>query len=161
MKKSQNESLKSALRLLSLKDRTEAELREKLRRKGFKEKDIEETIQYLKQKGFIDDYKFIQKAEKIAEDRFLGETGLKNYLMRKGIEREILETLPELDEFPIAQKLLQRKMHFLKDVSPDKKKAKIAGFLLRRGFSWDTVNRCLKEYFGTSSPIQNDRLRGS
>lgn len=144
MKKQQNEAIKIALKFLSVRDRTEAELREKLQRKGFDEKDIIYTVEYLKQKGFIDDSKFIQKAEKIAEDRFLGKMGLRNYLIRKGIEKEKLESLPDIDEFHIAQKLIQRKKHLLREVPSDKKRAKIIGFLLRRGFSWDIVNKCLK-----------------
>lgn len=145
MKKQQNEILKLALKLLSIRDRTEAELKEKLQRKGFEEKDIVETIEYLKQRGFIDDSKFIQRADKIAEDRFLGELGVRNYFLRKGIEKEKLERLPEIDEISIAKKLLKRKKHLLTDISSDKKKAKIAGFLLRRGFSWDTVKKCLND----------------
>ncbi len=145
MKKQQNEILKLALKLLSIRDRTEAELKEKLQRKGFEEKDIVETIEYLKQKGFIDDSKFIQRADKIAEDRFLGELGVRNYFLRKGIEKEKLERLPEIDEISIAKKLLKRKKHLLSNISSDKKKAKIAGFLLRRGFSWDTVKKCLND----------------
>jgi regulatory protein len=145
VKTKQNEALKYALRLIAKRDTTESEMRDRLQKKGFSEKDINETIQYLKQKGFIDDSKFIKSAEKIAEDKFLGEMGLRNYLSRKGIDRELLINLPQLDEFSIAKRLLERKKHFLKDSAPDKKKAKIAGFLLRRGFSWDTVNKCLKE----------------
>lgn len=157
MKKQQNEVLKLALRLLSLRDRTEAELKEKLQRKGFEEKDIFETIDYLKQKGFIDDSKFIKRADKIAEDRFLGELGLRNYLIRKGIEKDKLESLPEIDEIPIAKKLIQRKKHLLSDISSDKRKAKIAGFLLRRGFSWNTVKKCLNDKFlGDNESPQNN-----
>lgn len=160
MKTKHNETLTVALRLITKKDRTETELRERLQRKGFSEKDITEAIQYLKQKGFIDDSKFIQKAEEIAENRFLGVMGLKNYLMRKGIDKELIQHIPEIDEFSIAQKLIQRKKHFLKDIQPDKKKVKIAGFLLRRGFSWDTVNKCLNEkFFGDIESPQNEIFR--
>ncbi len=145
MKKQHYESLKAALKLLSIRDRTEAELEEKLRKKGFKEKDILETLEYLKKKGFLDDFKFIQRANIIAEERFLGKMGLQNYLMRKGIERDKLENLPEIDELSIAKKLLERKKNFLIDLPFDKRKVKIAGFLLRRGFSWDTVKKCLSD----------------
>lgn len=145
MKKQNNEALKYALRLITKKDRTEAELREKLYRKGFTEEDIEDVISYLKERGFIDDAKFIEKAEKIAEERFLGNMGLKNYFAQKGIDKELLDSLPSVDEFLIAQKLIQRKIHLIKNDSQEKKKAKIAGFLLRRGFSWDTINKFLKE----------------
>jgi len=123
----QNEALRTALRLITRRDRTESEMRDRLQKKGFSEKDINETIQYLKQKGFIDDSKFIKSAEKIAEDRFLGEMGLRNYLSKKGIDRELLINLPQLDEFSIAKRLLERKKHFLKDSAPDKKKSKDSG----------------------------------
>lgn len=146
MKKKQSDSLKTAIKLLSIKDRTEVELREKLLKKGFKEKDIKNTIEYLKQKGFIDDNKFIREASKIAEEKLLGEMGVKNYLLRKGISGELIDSLPKLDEFTIAQRLIKRKEHLLKEYSDEKRKQKIAGFLLRRGFSWDTVNRCIKSY---------------
>jgi len=141
-----NEALKIAIRLISQRDRTEEEIKKRLEKKGISEKDITETIQYLKQKGFIDDRKFVHKAEKIAEDRFLGKIGLQNYLMRKGIHKELIDTLPDIDETNIALRLIERKKYLIKDASVEKKKAKIAGFLLRRGFSWDTVNKCLKSF---------------
>lgn len=145
MKNQQNEVLKVAFKLLSIRDRTEAELKEKLQIKGFEENDIFEAIEYLKQRGFIDDSKFIQRADRIAENRFLGELGLRNYFLRKGIEKEKLEHLPEIDEISIAKKLIRRKKHLLSDISSDKRKAKIVNLLLRRGFSWETVKKCLND----------------
>lgn len=147
MRNKQSEPLTVAIRILSLKDRTESEIREKLKKKGFNDRQIAETVEYLKKKGYIDDTKFIQRAEKIAEDRLLGEMGLKNYLLRKGIPEDKIEALPQIDEFSIALKLLERKKHLLKDLSPERRKTKIAGFLLRRGFSWDTVAKCIKREF--------------
>lgn len=145
MKRPQNEAFRFALKLISIKDRTESEIRNRLEKKGFSEAVIFETIEKLKEKGFIDDKKFIKKAEKIAEDRFIGETGLKYYLTKRGINKELLNELPQIDEILIAQRLLDRKEHFLKDIPEDKKKAKIVGFLLRRGFSWDTVNNFINK----------------
>lgn len=148
MKKQNSETLKYALMLITKKDRTEAELRNRLHRKGFSDTEIDEVVKYLKQNGFIDDTKFIQKAEKLAEDRFLGTMGLKNYLVRKGIDKELIESIPQIDELAIAKKLIQRKLHLIKNDSFNKKKAKIAGYLLRRGFSWETVNKCINDSLG-------------
>lgn len=160
MNKKGNEVLKTAFKFISLKDRTEVELKEKLQKRGYTESDINKAILYLKQKGFIDDSKFIQKAERIAEDKFLGKMGLMNYLIRKGIDKEKLESLPPFDELIIAEKLLQRKKHFLRDLSPDKKRAKITGFLLRRGFSWETIKECLnREYISDFESPQNENLK--
>ncbi|PMP72437.1 MAG: hypothetical protein C0186_01200 [Thermodesulfovibrio aggregans] len=160
MKNRNNEVLKCALRLITKKDRTEAELRDRLYRKGFSQMDIDDAVAYLKQNGFIDDSRFIQKAEKIAQDRFLGNMGLKNYFTRRGIDKELLDSIPEIDEFSLAQKLIQRKIHLIKNDPEDKKMAKIAGFLLRRGFSWDTINKFLNEKFpGDIESQDNDNLK--
>lgn len=160
MKKQNNEALKYALRLITKKDRTEAELRDRLHRKGFSQMDIDEAVAYLKKNGFIDDSRFIQKAEKIAQDRFLGNMGLKNYFAKKGIDKELLDSIPEIEEFSLAQKLIQRKIHLINHDTSEKKKVKIAGYLLRRGFSWDTVNKCLNEkFFGDIESPEKDNLK--
>ncbi|MEN2993868.1 MAG: regulatory protein RecX [Thermodesulfovibrio sp.] len=162
MKPKQNKALEFALRLITKTDKTEAEILNRLYKKGFSEEEIKETIEYLKNKGFINDLKFIQKAEKIAEDRFLGMIGLKSYFIRRGIDRDLIQNIPEIDELSIAMRLIQRKSHFFKDISPDKKKAKITGFLLRRGFSWDTINECLKmseKIFEDKESLQNKHLK--
>ncbi|GAB5046690.1 regulatory protein RecX [Thermodesulfovibrio sp. TK110] len=160
MKKQSNEALKYALRLITKKDRTEAEIRHRLYRKGFSQMDIEDAVVYLKQNGFIDDRRFIQKAEKIAQDRFLGNMGLKNYFIRRGIDKELVDSIPEIEEILLAQKLIKRKIHLIKHESSDKKRAKIAGYLLRRGFSWETVNKCLNEKFlGDIESPENDNLK--
>lgn len=142
------EAVSFALRLLSRKDRTEAELKERLIKKGFPEEEIKDALNYLKERGFIDDKRFIKDVEKIAEDRFLGKKGVEYYLLRKGLKKELLEEIKDIDEYNIAMRLLKKKSFLYEKESTEKKKAKVAGLLLRRGFSWDTIDKCLKSIMG-------------
>ena len=50
-----------ALSLLTDMDRTEAQLRQKLKQKAFEEDIIEQTIEYVKSFGYIDDAKYAQR----------------------------------------------------------------------------------------------------
>ena len=50
-----------ALSLLTDMDRTEAQLRQKLKQKAFEENIIEQTIEYVKSFGYIDDAKYAQR----------------------------------------------------------------------------------------------------
>lgn len=141
-------ALNFALKLISKRDRTEAELRDRLIKKGFSEEELEYTLNYLKERGFIDDRKFIKNADKIAEDRLLGKSGIEYYFLKKGLKKELLEEIGEIDEYSIAMRLLRKKSYLFDEEPFEKKKAKIAGLLLRRGFSWDTINKCLKSVTG-------------
>lgn len=160
MKRTQTDPFRFALRLISIRDITELELRSKLERKGFSETEIEKVIEKLREKGFIDDSRFIKKAERIAEDRMIGQFGLRQYLIRRGVDKELVEEIPKLDETSIAVKLINKKSHFLKDIPEEKKKAKIAGFLMRRGFSWDTINKVINQAYLTNNETKENKPEG-
>lgn len=160
MRRTQTDPFKFALRLISMRDITELELRSKLERKGFSEDEIEKVIEKLRERGFIDDSKFIKKAERIAEDKMIGQFGLRQYLIRRGINKELVDEIPQLDETSIAIKLIDKKSHFLKDIPEDKKRAKIAGFLIRRGFSWDTINKVINQTYLKGNETKENKAEG-
>lgn len=160
MRRTQTDPFKFALRLISIRDITELELRSKLERKGFSEGEIEKVIEKLRERGFIDDSKFIKKAERIAEDKMIGQFGLRQYLIRRGINKELVDQIPQLDETSIAIKLIDKKSHFLKDIPEDKKRAKIAGFLMRRGFSWDTINKVINQTYSKGNETKENKAEG-
>ena len=49
-----------ALRLITIKDRTEKELRDKLKEKNFDENTIEEEIEFLSNYGYINDKRYAE-----------------------------------------------------------------------------------------------------
>ena len=92
------EQLKSAklkaLSLLNHMDRTEAQLRRKLKEKGYEEEVINQTLEYVKSFGYINDLSY-------AERYILGKQESKSRkeiyagLCQKGISREIIQQAME------------------------------------------------------------------
>ena len=95
--------IEAALRLLDFQDRTSAELKEKLLKKGFQESHVGEAVAYLQDSGIIDDRRY---AELFAAGRFdagKGRSWIRNKLAMKGVSRDIIDealeaALQEVDE---------------------------------------------------------------
>ena len=79
----------SAFRILERSSKTEKELIEKLKGKGYLEEEIKKTIEYLKEYKFIDNYSYAERYvnEKIKSQ---GIRKIKYSLIQKGIEENII-----------------------------------------------------------------------
>ena len=132
-----------ALKVVGFKDRTEKEIREKLTQKGYDEITIEDETQFLKNYGFINDSRY---AERFINDAInlkkWGKARIKTELLRKGIEREIIENTIEdaFLEIDDDRLLLEMQRRFQNsDFSNIKERTRIFNFYLRRGFSPDEI----------------------
>ncbi|MCD6104411.1 MAG: RecX family transcriptional regulator [Thermosipho sp. (in: Bacteria)] len=118
-----------ALRLLKFRIRSEKELALRLKQKGYSDEEVRETIEELKNKGFIDDEKF---AYLYAYDSLTlhkkGPFKIKMELIKLGVDEFIIEdaikkVLNEVDLEEIKRELTE---------GLDAKKAR--EILFRRGF---------------------------
>jgi regulatory protein len=139
-----------AIRLLSIRPRSEKELKEKLRQKGAGVKLVEGVLSELREKELINDEKFAYSwVESRMLNKPMGKFLLKRELKGKGvraeiIERVIAENYQQEDELELATKLLQRKARRFKDTDDLKTKKRMTDFLLRRGFSYEVVRQAVK-----------------
>jgi regulatory protein len=139
-----------AIRLLSIRPRSEEELKEKLRQKGAGVRLIEEVVRELKEKDLLDDEKFAYSwVESRMLNKPMGKFLLKRELKAKGVKAEIIERViaenyQQEDELELAKKLLQRKARRFKDTDDLKTKKRMTDFLLRRGFSYEVVRQAVK-----------------
>jgi regulatory protein len=144
-----------SLRVLALRDHSEAELRRKLKDKGYQEEGIEQSVARLKELGYLDDARFARSfaASALRNGRGYGAR-LKLELARRGIEpRIVTEVLAEMDqEFSekelLAQLLARRYPGFDPTLATDKEKRRVVGYLQRKGFSLSAIFAQLKGQAG-------------
>lgn len=142
------EALRYAFRLLSYRDRSEREILSKLTKKGFPEDAISGVISYLKENGFLNESRLAEILKRSAVERkFLGKIGVKEYLMSRGLSGDIINSVIGEDEeyLDVAINFISKKLKGNKKVDTDTKERLYRG-LLRRGFSFEIINKAFKIY---------------
>ena len=148
---SSEEKVKSdALRLLAVSPRSVEELRGRLKLKKHPDPAIETVLELLKKQGFLNDQKFAELyAGSRVNARPVGRRQLEMDLKKKGLSSEViggaLSNLQDYDEKEAVRKLAQSRFSRMTGISPEKKKARLFGFLKRRGFSNDIIFSVLSE----------------
>jgi len=142
-----------SLRLLRFRPRSVKEMAQRLKQKGHRGFIIARVIDELQEKNFLDDKAF---AKLWIGDRITlkptGKSLVVRELRSKGVADAVIdEAFDEFhgayDEYEIAYPLARRKAERLKDAGEEKAKKKLSDFLSRRGFSYNTIWRILKELF--------------
>jgi len=126
--------------LLKFRQRSRQEIFERLKKKQFSETVIQETISFLKDRKFIDDSAFTRQWIESRINKPMGFRRLREELIRKGIDKEIIESqLEEIkkdyDEEGIVSGIVRKKLVSLQGLDPQKAKRRLYAYLLRRGFS--------------------------
>lgn len=141
---------KRAMFLLEQMDRTEQQLREKLKKNGYPEECTDAAIAYVKQFHYIDDLRYAERYIRYHQQK-KSRQKLKMELMQKGVAKAVIEqALEEVFDSDERRKIseLLEKRHY--DVSGDRKEQqRTYQFLMRRGFKSSdilSVMRCSEEY---------------
>lgn len=137
------------LTILSKSFKTEKQLKDKLKEKGFQDKHIESAIQLMKDYKYIDDERF---AKSYVNDSVLltkmGKNKIKNKLYAKGIDKDTInETINSLiddeQQLEAALSLASKKYPNIKEQDTRKKNQKLISFLQYRGFSFNIIKQVL------------------
>lgn len=133
--------METALRILSLRDHAERELRNKLFKKGYKRDEVEEVIEKLRSLGILDDRNFALKYALERRRKLFGDLKIEHELRTKGIKEEVIaEALKKAAEFmsekTAAEILLRKRRGY-----PIEKNMR---FLFSRGYKWDTIKELVK-----------------
>ncbi len=138
-----------ALKLLTIRPRSEGELKRKFMEKGYEPSVITPVIEALKRVSLIDDMEFakIWVKNRMAT-RPRGKIMLMAELKRKWLKNEIingvLEKFPEeYDERKVVKEIAQKRLKVFKGLNEQVKKRRLFGYLARRGFSIDIINEVL------------------
>jgi len=138
-----------AFLLLKFRLRSENELKARLKQKGFSEELSQDTVNFLKDKAFIDDRVFAKGWVAARLKRPFGIRRIKQELLGKGLDKQVIEdslvqAKKDYNEGQIVNQLAQQRFSKLAGIEPQKAKARVYGYLLRRGFSPDIVTDIVK-----------------
>ena len=156
-------TMERALKLLSFKPRSIAELHERLLEKEWAEESIvDQVIARLIELRYLDDEQFAASyASSRLTVRPLGRTRLRRDLQRKKLPNEITEqTLDQLYDGNAEEKLIDRaisKRLRLKGPPTSLEAAKkLFDYLMRRGFNYDLVRRKIREAGKGTDPSEEE-----
>lgn len=141
-----------AFLLLKFRPRSERELWERLKKKKFSPEIIKMILSFLKDKNFIDDDYF---AKSWIDSRLKKPFGIRKIigeLKQKGIDREIIETQinrikKNYVESDIVLEVAKKRLERFKGLDPQKSKMRLWGYLIRRGFSGDSITEVINQLF--------------
>lgn len=141
-----------ALHYLAHRDRTETEVRRKLQRSGFDEATVDAAVARLVELDYLDDAAY---ARAYVQGRFrnrgYGPVRLRSELMRRGVARRLIDAaveglMEEEDPLDAARTHAQKRWTRLaRESDPRKRRKKLSDYLLRRGFTYDTVRQVVDE----------------
>jgi regulatory protein len=141
----QEKAKQNAFKLVGLRPRSEYEIRTHLRRKAYTEAVIDSVIERLIDLEFLNDYDFAKYwVEQRETFRPRSRFALSQELRQKGIDREIIEAvLEDVDESNAARRAAEAKTSSWSALPEQDFKEKMAGFLRRRGFSYEIINETI------------------
>jgi len=138
---------KNALRYVSVRPRSVYELQTHLQRKSFEDDVINAVVEYLTGHGLLDDTAFAnywidQRETFRPRSRF----ALGQELRQKGIDRKVIDAvLEDVDELAAARRVVDKRADRWANLPEDAYLDKMAGFLQRRGFSYEIIREVLQD----------------
>ncbi|MEN3185476.1 MAG: RecX family transcriptional regulator [Atribacterota bacterium] len=141
--------LQKCWRYLNRKMYTVQELSTKLRQDGFEEREIEEAIAFLQEKGYLNDAEYVKVYLEGRRSRPKGYLAIADELQRKGVGWPYLHSLRE-DFYPLEAEIEDalRLLQAGKERGEDE--VKIKRKLLRKGFTWEAIERAWSRLEGSS-----------
>ena len=144
----------TAYRCLTYRPRSRAEIIQKLQDKEFKEEIIEAVLAGLARLGYVNDRQFAdQWAQSRIRLRGFGRRRIEQELRNKGIDREIIREvfagiyIGEM-EIETAKLVAEKKINTMKSIDRETRRRRLAGFLERKGFSFEIIRTVLRDADG-------------
>ncbi len=129
-------AIKRAMHLLERQERTEHQLREKLRLSDYPEEAVEDAVAYVKRYHYLDDARYARTFIRFHQGE-RSRKRLETDLLRRGVPGDVIADSMERefssDEKEQIRRLLEKKQ-FSADTADEKELRRMYGYLMRRGF---------------------------
>lgn len=145
-------AMNTAVRILTHRDHSRYELKQKLQQRGFGSSVIDTVIAECERLNYINDprtaHLYIQQLKhKRYGKRYIRMALKKKRLNSEAIENTLLQNYSEADERENGSKLLEKKREtFERQTDPQKKSDKIYRFLYSRGYSKDVISDLIRGF---------------
>jgi len=138
--------LDAAYRYLAYRPRSEAEIKERLLKRGFPAAHVSGALTRLREQGLTDDSDF---AHFWMENRGTfsprSRAMMRSELRQKGVANEVIrEAIGEIDEAKAAYDAAQKRLRHLHAVEYPEFRQRLGDFLKRRGFGYEIITRTVK-----------------
>jgi regulatory protein len=149
-----------ALRLLGLRDRSRWEIQARLRQAGFGPEVVDRTVDWLQGLGYLDDRRFAAAYAEGKAGSGWGPRRIRTELAAKGVDRRVVDELLQTWEDEAAGReagaealelTVRRRFATQFATDPERAERRLAGFLARRGYDWDTIGRITRIMRGEAS----------
>lgn len=135
----------AAFNLLSYRQRSKQELKERLLKKDYHITVVEQVVNILKRLDYLDDKEFARSWIKDRIVKGYGPYRIRKQLKEKGVSSDIIEEglAEEYDsqlEYDLASDLAAKKKSRYQDQEYQERKYKLSKVLERKGFSFEIIN---------------------
>jgi len=147
-----------ALKCLSRRLHSRAELSRKLARRLYAPLMIGDVLDDLVRLGYVDDERFARtKALSAAQNKHHGRRRARIELLKAGVGEEVAEkaldaVYSERDSVAAVRQLASRHAARLRRLDPLIARRRLAGMLQRRGFEYEAVKSVIDEFLGATDP---------
>jgi regulatory protein len=148
---SQPQAMSAAVRILTHRDHSKYELKQKLQQRGFTSEVIDTVILECERLNYIDDKRTARIYISQLKRKRFGIRHIRMALKKKrlygaAIEKILLAKYAKIEERKNADKLLEKKMKtFKREEDPKKRRDKIYRFLNSRGFNKDVITDLIRD----------------
>jgi regulatory protein len=142
-----SKAVEKAVRFVSYRPRSETELRQHLRRKQLDDALIEEVIARLRRYNYLNDDEFAAYwVEQRESFKPRSPMALRQELRQKGVDSETIDrAVDDVDELDAARRAAEKRLNQLARLPYDQFRAKLGGYLQRRGFSYSVIREVIQE----------------
>jgi regulatory protein len=152
-------ALDTAAAMLARRPRSEREIRRKLAERKHDQSVIDETIERLRTMKLIDDAEFARTWTE-SRDRTSprGKRMIAGELRAHGVTPEIArDATAEIDEEDAAYRVAAKRVRSLAATDVRMFAVRLGGYLQRRGFGWDVVQRTVRRCAAEAAGAADDR----
>ena len=144
-----------AMKILEYSDRTEAQLRRKLKERNFPDPSIDKAVEYVRSFHYIDDRRYADSYVRSNLDR-RSRREIREKLRERGVSSEIIEDV--LSEYEFGEKDTIKKLFLKKygkdDAADQKTYEKAIRYFGQKGYGYQDIRKALEEVIREADDAQ-------